>query len=152
MSAGWSNTSAAARKVMQGNRSRDTKPELVLRSILHRRGLRYRVAACPVPGVRRTADLLFTRARLAVFIDGCFWHRCPAHYRQPSTNQEYWVAKVDRNVRRDSEVDAMLLEAGWAVVRVWEHDDPEAAADRIEHHLQLRAKWLLTTAVRRGRL
>lgn len=73
-----------------------------------------------------------------MFIDGCFWHRCPVHYRQPSTNQEYWVAKVDRNVRRDSEVDAMLQEAGWAVIRVWEHDDPDAAADRIEHYLRPR--------------
>jgi DNA mismatch endonuclease (patch repair protein) len=84
--------------------------------------------------------VVFARAKVAVFIDGCFWHRCPLHYRQPSSNVEYWVGKVDRNVRRDEEVNAMLLKAGWTVVRVWEHDDPMAAADRIEHHLRLHAK------------
>ncbi len=137
--AGWSNTSAAARKVMQGNRSRDTGPELVLRSILHRRGLRYRVAACPVPGIRRTADVVFTRAKIAVFIDGCFWHRCPAHYRQPSTNVQYWFAKVERNVRRDNEVDAMLLADGplsvyGSTTTQW------LLLTASKHHLRLRTK------------
>jgi DNA mismatch endonuclease (patch repair protein) len=125
-------TTPAVRKVMQGNRSRDTKPELLLRSLLHKRGLRYRVAVRPLPAVRRTADVVFTRAKVAVFIDGCFWHRCPDHYRQPGSNVEYWVAKVNHNVSRDHEVDALLRDAGWTVVRIWEHEDPAAAADRIE--------------------
>jgi DNA mismatch endonuclease (patch repair protein) len=129
-------TSAATRKAMQGNRSRNTKPELVVRSILHRRGLRYRVSTRPLPGIRRTADVVFTRAKVAVFIDGCFWHRCPVHYRQPSSNVAYWVEKVNRNVRRDTEVDAMLREAGWTVVRIWEHQDPLVAADLIEQHVR----------------
>lgn len=117
---------------MQGNRSRDTKPELLVRSILHRRGLRYRVATRPLPGVRRTADLVFTRARVAVFVDGCWWHRCPEHYRRPSSNRGYWDAKVERNVARDREVDALLAEAGWTVVRAWEHENPAEVADRVE--------------------
>ena len=125
-------TTPATRKAMQGNRSRDTKPELVLRSILHRRGLRYRVSARPIPGVRRTADLVFPRVKVAVFVDGCFWHGCPTHYRQPGSNVDYWVAKVDRNVCRDQEVDSILRDAGWTVVRVWEHDDPISVADRVE--------------------
>ncbi|MBS4727795.1 very short patch repair endonuclease [Mycobacterium sp. SM1] len=117
---------------MQGNRSRDTKPELLLRSELHSRGLRYRVAARPLPTLRWTADVVFTRAKVAVFIDGCFWHRCPHHYRQPSSNVNYWIAKVNRNVERDQRVDSLLHDAGWTVVRVWEHDDPLAVADFVE--------------------
>ncbi len=125
-------TSPAIRKTMQGNRSRDTKPELRLRSILHARGLRYRVAARPIPGVRRTADVVFTRARVAVFVDGCFWHGCPEHYRRPGSNVGYWDAKVERNMARDREVEALLADAGWTVVRAWEHEDPAVVADRVE--------------------
>src|SRR4051812_35681454 len=113
---------------MRGNRSRDTKPELLLRSVLHKRGMRYRVAARPIPELRRTADLLFAGPRVAVFVDGCFWHGCPEHYRRPASNVEYWDAKVLRNVARDREVDKLLAEAGWTVVRVWEHEDPVAGA------------------------
>lgn len=125
-------TTSAIRKTMQGNRSRDTKPELRVRSILHARGLRYRVSARPVPDVRRTADVLFTKARVAVFVDGCFWHGCPEHYRRPGSNTDYWDAKVLHNVARDREVDGLLAGAGWTVVRGWEHDDPALLADRIE--------------------
>lgn len=125
-------TSPATRKAMQGNRSRDTKPELLLRSILHRRGLRYRVAAKPIPDLRNTADLVFTKARVAVFVDGCFWHGCATHYRRPSSNIEYWDAKVRRNVARDHEIDAVLANEGWTIIRVWEHDDPSMVADRVE--------------------
>lgn len=123
---------------MQGNRSRDTKPELRLRSILHRRGLRYRVAARPIPGIRRTADVVFTRVRVAVFVDGCFWHGCPEHYRRPSSNVGYWDAKVQRNVARDREVEALLADAGWTVIRAWEHEDPAVVADRVEEMVKSR--------------
>lgn len=133
-------TAETTRRAMQGNRSRDTKPELALRSILHRRGLRFRVATRPIPDIRRTADVVFTRAKVAVFVDGCFWHKCPIHYRQPGSNVDYWVAKIKRNLNRDSEIDALLEESGWSVIRVWEHDDPEQAARRVmrcvaERHL-----------------
>lgn len=122
----------ATRKKMVGNRSRDTKPELRVRSLLHKGGLRYRVNQRPLPELRRTADIVFRKARVAVFIDGCFWHGCPDHYRQPSTNTEYWSDKVKGNKRRDLETDACLAEAGWTVLRHWEHEDPEGVADQVE--------------------
>lgn len=111
--------------------SRDTKPELALRRELHRLGLRYRVGTAPLPGLRRRADVVFTRRRIAVFVDGCFWHRCPDHGTQPKNNPNWWRAKLDRNVERDRHTDAALLAAGWHVVRVWEHEDPSAAAAAI---------------------
>ncbi len=116
---------------MVGCRSRDTAPELALRSAVHRLGLRYRVAARPVASVRRTADLVFSRARVAVFLDGCYWHRCPDHYVPPSTNPGYWHTKIDGNAARDRDTDARLAGAGWAVVRVWEHEDSDEAAARV---------------------
>lgn len=117
---------------MQGNRGVDTGPELALRSELHRRGLRFRKTTTPIEGVRCRADLVFKRARVAVFVDGCFWHRCPIHGTQPRTNNEYWQAKLDRNVARDRRNDEALMTSGWEVVRVWEHEDVGAAADRVE--------------------
>ena len=126
-------SSPAARRVMQGNRKRDTKPELELRRALHRRGLRYRVdALLPLAGLRRRADVVFTRRRIAVFVDGCFWHGCESHGTQPATNSAYWTPKIARNVSRDLETRRLLEEAGWTVVRIWEHEDAQAAAARIE--------------------
>lgn len=116
---------------MQAIRSRDTKPELLIRSTLHRRGLRYRVSYRPLPGVRWSADIVFTKARVAVFVDGCFWHVCPEHFKMPTRNIEYWQDKIDRNQRRDSEFDRLLREAGWTVVHAWEHEDIELVANRI---------------------
>ncbi|MCK9868104.1 very short patch repair endonuclease [Nocardiopsis dassonvillei] len=117
---------------MQANRSRDTAPELALRRAVHARGLRYRVAARPIKELRRTADLVFTRARVAVFLDGCFWHGCPKHHTIAVRNGEYWASKVERNRVRDADTDRRLGEAGWTVVRVWEHEDPLDAAGRVE--------------------
>ena len=116
---------------MQGNRSSDTRPEVALRSALHRRGLRFRKHHAPVSGVRARADVVFVAARVAVFVDGCFWHRCPLHGTRPRVNAAWWQAKLDRNVERDRRVERALADAGWAVVRVWEHEDPAGAADRI---------------------
>jgi DNA mismatch endonuclease, patch repair protein len=111
---------------------RDTQAELALRRILHGRGLRYRVDA-PLPGMpRRRADLTFPARRVAVFVDGCFWHGCPTHGTQPKTNDEWWAEKLRRNVARDGATDEHLTEQGWLVVRVWEHEDPVSAADRVE--------------------
>lgn len=117
----------------QAGRAR-TRPELAVRSATHRRGLRFRAdVALPVDGLRRRrADLLFSRRRIAVFIDGCFWHSCPLHATLPERNREYWSAKLARNRRRDTETTLILVKAGWTVVRGWEHEDPEAVADRIE--------------------
>ena len=119
---------------MLANRSRDTKPELVLRRRLHAMGLRYRVCARPLPNVRRTVDIVFGPARVAVEVRGCFWHGCPDHYRAPSSNSGYWSAKVERNVSRDADTERRLTEAGWRLVVVWEHEavgDPDAAASRV---------------------
>lgn len=113
---------------MQANRGRDTKPELALRRAVHALGLRYRVSIRPLPSIRRTADLVFTRAKVAVFMDGCFWHGCPEHHTKSATNAEYWAEKVRRNRERDAETDRLLTEAGWKVIRVWEHENPEASA------------------------
>ncbi|POX44525.1 very short patch repair endonuclease [Streptomyces sp. Ru72] len=116
---------------MQGNKGRDTKPELALRRAVHALGLRYRVSTRPLPHLRRTADLVFTRARIAVFLDGCFWHGCPEHHTVATSNADYWSSKVEANRRRDRETDRLLGEAGWSVLRVWEHEDPLAAAARV---------------------
>ncbi|MYR55487.1 DNA mismatch endonuclease Vsr [Streptomyces sp. SID625] len=124
-------SSAARRRNMQAIRSRDTKPERLVRSLVHARGLRYRVAAKPLPHLRRTADLVFGPAKVAVFIDGCYWHGCPEHYVPPKTNSGYWSDKVARNVARDRDTDHRLEDAGWTVLRFWEHEDSEDCAMRI---------------------
>ncbi|MXZ52250.1 MAG: very short patch repair endonuclease [Acidimicrobiaceae bacterium] len=117
---------------MQGNRSRDTKPEMAVRSAVHRRGIRFRVSARPQPEIARTADLVLRKTRIAVFVDGCYWHGCPDHHTQPATNAQYWADKIARNVERDSETTAYLQQAGWTVLRFWEHEDPEAVADQVQ--------------------
>jgi DNA mismatch endonuclease (patch repair protein) len=125
-------SSPAVRNVMQANKGRDTKPELALRSAVHALGLRYRVGLRPLPQVRRTADIVFTKARIAVFLDGCFWHGCPEHHRPAKKNSDFWTAKVTGNIARDADTDARLRDAGWRVIRVWEHEDPVDAARRIK--------------------
>ncbi|MCA4736186.1 very short patch repair endonuclease [Mycobacterium avium] len=119
------------RRLMQGNRGRDTRPEIAVRKLVHAMGLRYRVNARPLPTLRRTADLVFTRRRVAVFIDGCFWHGCPEHHRQPSTNSGYWSAKVRRNRQRDATTNEALAAAGWTVLRFWAHEPPAGVAGAI---------------------
>ncbi|MEN3273004.1 MAG: mismatch endonuclease, patch repair protein [Actinomycetota bacterium] len=109
---------------------RDTKPELALRRAVWKIGLRYRVDIAPIPG-RRRADLVFTRAKVAVYVDGCFWHSCPTHATTPKANRDWWVDKLETNVRRDRDTDDRLAKAGWTVVRVWEHEPPDAAAHRV---------------------
>lgn len=121
-------SSDAIRRTMLGCRSRDTRPEKAIRSLLHAKGLRFRVCTRPVAQVRRTADIVFTKARVAVFVDGCFWHGCPQHYRVPRTNTTYWTNKISGNQMRDQETDSILQNAGWTVVRVWEHEEPPIAA------------------------
>jgi DNA mismatch endonuclease, patch repair protein len=124
----------AATSVGKGNRRSGTKAEVALRSSLHRRGLRFR-KDFPVrvgPGRPVRPDVVFTRARVAVFVDGCFWHGCPEHQVIPRSNRDYWVPKLRRNTDRDREVDDALTGVGWRVIRIWEHEDPAAAAAQIE--------------------
>jgi DNA mismatch endonuclease, patch repair protein len=136
-SASWA-SSPEARTRMQSNKSRDTKPELALRSAVHALGLRYRVGAKPLAGLRRTADLVFTRARVAVFLDGCFWHGCPEHHTVAASNAKFWADKVSGNRARDRDTDARLQAAGWISVRVWEHEDPAKAAQRVRDAVHTR--------------
>jgi DNA mismatch endonuclease (patch repair protein) len=131
MSSSWSARARASSPSLATPCRRYTKPELLLRSVLHSRGCVTRVAARPLPFVHRTADVVFARQGGGVH-RRMFLAPLPHHYRQPSSNADYWVAKVNRNVARDQEVDSLLHDAGWTVVRVWEHDDPVAAADFVE--------------------
>jgi DNA mismatch endonuclease (patch repair protein) len=106
---------------------RDTKPELALRRALHAHGYRYRID-WPLPGMpRRRADIAFTRRRLAIFVDGCFWHACPLHKGLPVNNRTWWAAKLAKNVRRDRETDEYLRTLGWTVLRFWEHESVDDA-------------------------
>ncbi len=125
-------SSATARAVMRGNKRRDTLPEIRIRRLVHSAGLRYRVDYPPLPTDRRLrADLVFTRLRIAVFIDGCFWHGCPEHYKPSHTNSEYWSQKIENNRARDARTDERLRSAGWSVVRFWAHASPDVAAQKI---------------------
>ncbi|GAA1739312.1 very short patch repair endonuclease [Nonomuraea bangladeshensis] len=124
-------SSEGVRKSMQSNRGKDTRPELALRRAVHALGLRYRVSVRPLPSVRRTADLVFPKVKVAVFMDGCFWHGCPDHHTKSATNAEYWAEKVRRNRERDAETDRLLREAGWTVVRVWEHEEAIRSAELV---------------------
>lgn len=129
-------SSVDVRATMRGNRRRDTKPELAIRKNLHAMGLRYRVARRPIPTVRCSADVIFTRAHVAVFVDGCYWHGCPDHYRPSRKNAEFWSEKISANRKRDAEVNQVLERAGWRVVRVWEHEDSMVAAQYIAKIVQ----------------
>jgi DNA mismatch endonuclease (patch repair protein) len=125
-------SSIEARTRMQRTPQRDTPCELALRSAIHRLGLRFRVD-WPLPGTRRRADLAFTRARVAVFVDGCFWHCCPIHGTLPRANARWWQEKLQANMARDRDTDARLVLAGWYVLRFWEHYDMRLAADQVRH-------------------
>lgn len=133
-------SSPRVRASMRSNRSRDTRPELALRKAIHRLGLRYRVSTRPLPGIHRTADVVFTRAKVAVFLDGCFWHGCPEHHTIAITNAEYWAEKIRHNRQRDIETDELLRSSGWQVVRVWEHEDAIVAAERIATAVRARTQ------------
>ncbi|GAA3887887.1 very short patch repair endonuclease [Saccharothrix violaceirubra] len=124
-------TTAEVRARMSRQRSRDTGIEVALRRELHRLGLRYRVHRRPVKAVRREADVVFGPAKVAVFVDGCFWHGCPTHGTWPKRNGEFWRKKIETNQSRDLNTDRVLEEAGWLAVRVWEHEDPAEAAIRV---------------------
>ncbi len=124
-------SSPAARRTMQGNRRRDTVPELRVRQLLHRSGLRFRVD-WPLPiDRRRRADIAFPRVKIVVFIDGCFWHRCPEHYIAPKSNATFWDAKTLLNAERDQDTNSRLEDLGWVPLRFWEHHGPELVVETI---------------------
>lgn len=121
-----------ATATMRANRSTDTKPEVALRSALHRRGLRFRKHSVIVlDGMRIRPDIVFPRQKVAVFVDGCFWHGCPIHGQIPKRNREFWEQKLERNAARDYTQSSALQDAGWTVIRAWEHEDPAIVADQV---------------------
>lgn len=134
-------SSAAAARTMRANRRRDTAPELAVRRALHARGLRFLVDV-PVPGTsrRRRADVLLRGARIALFVDGCFWHSCPRHQHLPRANREWWTRKMASIVRRDRDTDRQVRAAGWMPVRVWEHEPAALVAGRVRALVLLRVR------------
>ena len=130
-------SSPAVRTRMRATRQRDTPCELALRSALRVQGLRYRVDV-PLPGTRRRADVAFPGAKVAVFVDGCFWHGCPQHGTWPKANASWWREKIEANRRRDEDTARRLAGAGWVVLRFWEHADSAAAAQEIADALRAR--------------
>lgn len=123
--------SKAVSQRMRRVRSRDTASEVALRSELHRLGLRYRLHVRATPDSRARPDIIFPKWRVAVFVDGCFWHACPEHASWPKANANWWRRKISANVERDRRHDRELSEAGWTVIRVWEHESPIASAKQI---------------------
>ena len=111
-------TNEQRKKNMQNIRSKDTCLELLIRSALHKKGLRFRKNVTTLPG---KPDIVFSRRRIIIFIDSCFWHKCPYHFKQPKSRLEYWVPKIERNVQRSKEVNKILRNNGWIVIRIWEH-------------------------------
>jgi DNA mismatch endonuclease (patch repair protein) len=132
--ASWA-TSAGVRRSMQSNRPRDTALERSIRSALHRAGLRFRKHRRPLVDLRCEADVVFPTQRLAVFIDGCFWHGCPQHATRPAVHAEWWATKLDRNVERDHLNDVRLRAAGWVVLRIWEHESEADAIQRVSNEV-----------------
>lgn len=124
---------------MQGNRRRDTRPEMQVRRAVHALGLRYRVDVRPLANLNRRADLVFIRAKVAVFVDGCYWHGCPEHGTTAKTNAAYWTPKIQRNRERDAETNRLLRAAGWVVLRAWEHEDADDVAALIMKTVKARS-------------
>ncbi len=124
-------SSERVRDAMRRQRSRDTLPEILLRQALHRRGVRYRLHQRPIPRLRRTVDVVFRPARVAVEVRGCFWHACEIHGTWPKANGDWWTRKLTGNRDRDEQLGEALRAEGWELIVVWEHDDPEAAAEVI---------------------
>jgi DNA mismatch endonuclease (patch repair protein) len=124
-------SSPEALRRMLTTRRRDTEAEVAVRRLLHSNGLRFRVDRVILSDMRRRADIVFVSARVAVFVDGCFWHSCPRHRTRPKANARWWALKLEENRRRDLQTNRRLRKAGWHVERVWEHEAPAVAAARI---------------------
>ncbi len=132
--------STAVRNVMKANKSSDTGPELKLRSLVHKAGLRYAINVRPESRINRRADIVFRSAKVAVFVHGCFWHGCPKHYVLPKTNKSFWSQKVMRNTERDNETKRLLRQRGWKVFVLWEHQDFQEPATRIAQEVRSRRR------------
>ncbi|MGP5413801.1 very short patch repair endonuclease [Brachybacterium paraconglomeratum] len=125
-------SSEGARRTILANRRSNTEPELRVRRLLHAAGLRYRTDYAPDrANLRRRADIVFTRRRVAVFIDGCYWHGCPEHFVPPKANAQYWAGKIAANMARDRDTVERLRNLGWVVLRFWEHEEPALVAEQV---------------------
>jgi DNA mismatch endonuclease (patch repair protein) len=124
-------SSEAALRRMKASKPRDTAPEKALRFALFKKGLRYRVDAKPIKTLNRRSDIVFRSAKVAIFVDGCFWHGCPIHGTQAKANAEFWMNKIKQNQIRDEDTNKRLKKAGWRVIRVWEHENSEKASQKI---------------------
>lgn len=138
-------SSATVRKRMQSTPQRDTPAELRIRKQLHAIGLRYSIDVRPLLSLPRRADIVFRRSKVAVFVDGCFWHGCPNHGTWPKANRSFWRKKILANRGRDSDTDARLRAAGWVVIRAWEHEDPGAVARRVSARVRSRLESRIKT-------
>jgi DNA mismatch endonuclease, patch repair protein len=123
---------------MKAQRRRDTPCEVALRKLLHASGFRYRVDVRPEPSIGRRADIVFARVKVAVFLDGCFWHACPEHVSWPDNNGTWWKQKLERTRSRDQETSKVLSDHGWLVLRFWEHANARTAAQRVARAIQRR--------------
>ena len=132
-------SSVAAERRLVAQVTKDTGPELMLRRALHRAGLRYRVHLRAVTGSRREIDIAFPGAKVAIFVDGCFWHGCDEHPRSSKAHSAWWARKIAENRSRDADTDQRLLDDGWTVIRVWEHETPSEAADRVARAVRARS-------------
>jgi len=131
-------SSAVVRRVMQANTGRETRPEQIVRSFLHRRGLRFRKDLRPIQALRCAADVVLPRVKVCIFIDGCFWHGCPKHFHVPATNSEWWAEKIEANRIRDRRNNKILKRNGWLVIRLWEHQITPTALRRLESKIGAR--------------
>lgn len=116
---------------MKAAKPRDTAPEKAIRCLLHRKGLRFRIDVRPIKDLNRRADIVFRPAKVAVFVDGCFWHGCLTHGTQAKANAAFWRRKIKKNQERDRNTTSLLQKAGWTVIRIWEHEEPQVAVRRI---------------------
>jgi DNA mismatch endonuclease (patch repair protein) len=128
-------SSKAALQRMRAAKPRDTAPEKALRLALYRKGLRYRIDVRLIKDLNRRADIVFRSIKVAVFVDGCFWHGCPIHGTQAKANAEFWSNKIRQNQERDADTSKRLRKAGWRVIRVWEHENLEKASEKDENQL-----------------
>jgi DNA mismatch endonuclease (patch repair protein) len=131
-------SSPLASSRMRKVRQRGTKRELEIRSALHKIGMRFRVQITPLEDLRRQADIAFRREKIAIFIDGCFWHGCPIHRTLPKSNTEWWTEKLQANIRRDEDTNLRLREAGWLVLRFWEHEETTQIVQIVQRCLKER--------------
>ena len=124
-------SSESALRRMQAAKTKNTAPEIALRSLIYHQGFHYRIDARPLKEFNRRADIVFRSAKVAIFVDGCFWHGCPIHATQAKSNAEFWSFKIKQNRERDVDTTKHLEKAGWKVIRVWEHENPVKASEKI---------------------